>query len=65
MSAQESVAGTARRDDGRSPSMRDLLAACAAASAVSTPPADEAGSAAAERQAPERDEPVRERRDAA
>ncbi|MBL1099354.1 hypothetical protein [Streptomyces coffeae] len=64
MSAHEPVVGTDRRDDGRSPSMRDLLAACAAASAVSTPPAEEARPAA-ERQAPEPDEPVRERRDAA
>ncbi|WP_432587108.1 hypothetical protein ABVG11_15810 [Streptomyces sp. HD1123-B1] len=64
MSAQEPVVGTDRRDDGRPPSMRDLLAACAAASAVSTPPAEEAGSAT-ERPASEPDEATRERRDAA
>ncbi|MBO3674645.1 hypothetical protein [Streptomyces sp. NEAU-YJ-81] len=37
MSAHDPVAGTGARDD-RSPSMSELLAACAAASAVSTPP---------------------------
>ncbi|QKV93223.1 hypothetical protein HUT19_16870 [Streptomyces sp. NA02950] len=64
MPAQEPVVGTDLRGDGRSPSMRELLAACAAASAVSTPPAEEAGRAG-ERQTPEPDEPARERRDAA
>ncbi|MDN3055848.1 hypothetical protein PH213_15105 [Streptomyces sp. SRF1] len=38
MSAHDPVAGTGARDDDRSPSMSELLAACAAASAVSTPP---------------------------
>ena len=40
MSAQEPTALDDPRRDGRSPSMRDLLAACAAANAVSTPPAE-------------------------
>ncbi|KOG88474.1 hypothetical protein [Streptomyces varsoviensis] len=39
MSAQEPAAPVAaRRDEERQPSMSDLLASCAAASAVSTPP---------------------------
>ncbi|MFD7506262.1 hypothetical protein ACWC5C_12950 [Streptomyces sp. NPDC001700] len=38
MSAQEPTALDDPRRDGRTPSMRDLLAACAAANAVSTPP---------------------------
>lgn len=44
MSAQEPAAAVANRSDRpgppeeRPPSMRDLLAACAAADAVSTPP---------------------------
>ncbi|MEU0808833.1 hypothetical protein [Streptomyces sp. NPDC005970] len=37
MPSREPAAEAGRRDD-RSPSMRELLAACAAASAVSTPP---------------------------
>ncbi|MET7763060.1 hypothetical protein [Streptomyces sp. NPDC005336] len=42
MSAQESAVGADRsRSDDRSPSMTELLAACAAASAVSTPPTEE------------------------
>ncbi|MFI0777950.1 hypothetical protein [Streptomyces sp. NPDC021212] len=40
MSGQEPTALDDPRRDGRSPSMRDLLAACAAANAVSTPPAE-------------------------
>jgi hypothetical protein len=40
MSAHEPTALDDPRRDDRSPSMRDLLAACAAASAVSTPPAE-------------------------
>ncbi|MFH8366184.1 hypothetical protein [Streptomyces sp. NPDC018031] len=36
MSAQEPPAAPVRRDE--QPSMRDLLASCAAANAVSTPP---------------------------
>ncbi|MEU8869998.1 hypothetical protein AB0D24_02340 [Streptomyces javensis] len=38
MSAHDPVAGTGAARDDRSPSMSELLAACAAASAVSTPP---------------------------
>ncbi len=38
MSAREPAAPVANRSEERSPSMRDLLAACAAADAVSTPP---------------------------
>ncbi|MEU5049653.1 hypothetical protein [Streptomyces sp. NPDC021096] len=38
MSAREPAAPMANRFEERSPSMRDLLAACAAADAVSTPP---------------------------
>ncbi|MEU4890807.1 hypothetical protein AB0B12_41260 [Streptomyces sp. NPDC044780] len=38
MSAHDPVAGTAGAREDRSPSMSELLAACAAASAVSTPP---------------------------
>ncbi|MGO4750269.1 hypothetical protein AB4212_16875 [Streptomyces sp. 2MCAF27] len=37
MPSQEPAAEAARRDD-RPPTMRELLAACAAANAVSTPP---------------------------
>ncbi|MFF7650674.1 hypothetical protein ACFZCY_12590 [Streptomyces sp. NPDC007983] len=40
MSAHEPTALDDPRRDDRSPSMRDLLAACAAANAVSTPPAE-------------------------
>lgn len=38
MSAREPAAPMANRSEERTPSMRDLLAACAAADAVSTPP---------------------------
>ncbi|MFE2183071.1 hypothetical protein [Streptomyces sp. NPDC059455] len=38
MSAHDPLAGTGAARDDRSPSMSELLAACAAASAVSTPP---------------------------
>ncbi|MBP2403483.1 hypothetical protein ACQEVX_15305 [Streptomyces syringium] len=38
MSAQEPAAAVAKRSEERPPSMRDLLASCAAADAVSTPP---------------------------
>ncbi|MFI8996251.1 hypothetical protein [Streptomyces sp. NPDC053542] len=50
MSAHQSLAAAARRDDsepspfrredGPGPTMNELLASCAAATAVSTPPAD-------------------------
>ncbi|MGY0059349.1 hypothetical protein ACWY4P_22800 [Streptomyces sp. LZ34] len=40
MPSQEPAAEAGRRDD-RSPTMRELLAACAAANAVSTPPHEE------------------------
>lgn len=43
MSAQEPTALDDPRRDGPSPSMSDLLAACAAANAVSTPPAETSG----------------------
>ncbi|QLH23496.1 hypothetical protein [Streptomyces sp. Rer75] len=57
MSAQEPTALDDPRRDGRSPSMRDLLAACAAASAVSTPPEAPVETEAQQRPAdePERD----------
>ncbi|MFI0821878.1 hypothetical protein ACH4TX_42570 [Streptomyces sp. NPDC021098] len=60
MSAHEPTALDDPRCDDRSPSMRDLLAACAAASAVSTPPEAPAEAAApslveAQRDKPERD----------
>ena len=64
MSAQEPTALDDPRRDGRSPSMRDLLAACAAANAVSTPPPAEvpAEAEAHRRPADERpaDEPERD-----
>lgn len=50
MSAHE----PASRSEERTPSMRDLLAACAAADAVSTPPKDE-DEPQVEEQNPERD----------
>ncbi|MDX3226430.1 hypothetical protein [Streptomyces sp. ME19-01-6] len=40
MPSQEPAAEAGRRDD-RTPTMRELLAACAAANAVSTPPREE------------------------
>ncbi|KUJ70005.1 hypothetical protein ACZ90_06480 [Streptomyces albus subsp. albus] len=56
MSAQESPAAPHRRDE--QPSMRELLASCAAANAVSTPPpADEA-----EQTAPRMPERARDRK---
>ncbi|RNG33490.1 hypothetical protein [Streptomyces botrytidirepellens] len=57
MSAQEPTALDDPRRDDRSPSMRDLLAACAAASAVSTPPEAPVEAEAQQRPAdePERD----------
>ncbi|MCC2279603.1 MULTISPECIES: hypothetical protein [Streptomyces] len=50
MSAHE----PADRSEERTPSMRDLLAACAAADAVSTPPKDEEPEPPTE-ESPERD----------
>lgn len=50
MSAHE----PANRSEERTPSMRDLLAACAAADAVSTPPKDEEPEPPTE-EGPERD----------
>ncbi|MEU5639513.1 hypothetical protein [Streptomyces milbemycinicus] len=45
MPSQEPAAEAGRRDD-RPPTMRELLAACAAANAVSTPPESTSPSAA-------------------
>ncbi|MEU1945125.1 hypothetical protein ABZ554_22475 [Streptomyces sp. NPDC020125] len=61
MSAHDPVAGTGARDD-RSPSMSELLAACAAASAVSTPPrpAEEETPASAQTPASAKSEPESE-----
>jgi hypothetical protein len=59
MSAQEPTALHDPRRDGRSPSMRDLLAACAAANAVSTPPPAEVPAEAEAHQRPS-DEPERD-----
>ncbi|MEU1803869.1 hypothetical protein [Streptomyces sp. NPDC019937] len=59
MSAHEPTALDDPRRDDRSPSMRDLLAACAAASAVSTPPA-EAPADAPSAVEPRRDGPERD-----
>lgn len=59
MSAHDPVAGTGARED-RSPSMSELLAACAAASAVSTPPrpAEEETPASAESESESESEPA-------
>ncbi|MGX8906675.1 hypothetical protein ACR820_15850 [Streptomyces netropsis] len=48
MSAQEPAAAVAKRSEERPPSMRDLLASCAAADAVSTPPKAPGGADAGE-----------------
>ncbi|MET7932599.1 hypothetical protein [Streptomyces sp. NPDC005322] len=57
MSAQEPAVGADRsQSDDRSPSMTELLAACAAASAVSTPPTAEPLAAAPSDDAPTNDE---------
>ncbi|MFF8813228.1 hypothetical protein [Streptomyces pactum] len=63
MSAQEPPAVPIRRDE--QPSMRDLLASCAAANAVSTPPgaagAEEAGEEAGDGAPQERARRARQR----
>lgn len=68
MSAHDPVAGPGAARDDRSPSMSELLAACAAANAVSTPPrsAEEETPASAESsETDETDEAADEERDAA
>ncbi|MGR3931503.1 hypothetical protein [Streptomyces sp. BRA346] len=60
MSAQEPTALDDPRRDDPSPSMRDLLAACAAASAVSTPPEAPVEAVEAEAQQRPADEPERD-----
>ncbi|MEU7134579.1 hypothetical protein [Streptomyces sp. NPDC046261] len=68
MSARETAAPMANRFEERAPSMRDLLASCAAADAVSTPPKAPAPgpAAAAPEDGPETGErDQRDRREAA